>query len=165
MPRYNYARFLTRCASSILDQQGVNVRVLIIDDASSDDTPQVGQRLAALDPRVEFRRHEVNCGHLATCNEGLLGWASAKYSLLLSADDMLAPAALARATRLADRHGDVGMTHEMALLIERDPRLRVTTEMPVTSRHGRQIGWCPKVASRLEPMAADLGIVVQPGQT
>lgn len=30
VPRYNYARFLTRCASSILDQQGVNVRVLII---------------------------------------------------------------------------------------------------------------------------------------
>jgi glycosyltransferase involved in cell wall biosynthesis len=109
VPCYNYARFLPRCVSSILDQQDVNVRVLIIDDASSDDTPQVGQRLAELDPRVEFRRHDVNCGHIATYNEGLLGWASAKYSLLLSADDMLAPAALARATRLMDRHGDVGI--------------------------------------------------------
>ena len=106
VPSYNYAQFLTRCVSSILDQQDINVRVLIIDDASSDDTPQVGQRLAALDPHVEFRRHEVNCGPIATYNEGLLGWASAKYSLL-SADDMLAPAALARATRLMDRHGDV----------------------------------------------------------
>jgi len=39
IPCYNYARFLSRCVDSVLQQQGVDVRVLIIDDASSDDTP------------------------------------------------------------------------------------------------------------------------------
>jgi hypothetical protein len=120
VPCYNYGRFLAKCVESLLDQEGVNVRVLIIDDASSDDTPEVGQRLASRDPRVTFRRHAANQGHIATYNEGLLGWASAPYSLLISADDALAPGALARATRVMDRHCDVAMAYGMALTIGED---------------------------------------------
>lgn len=117
VPCYNYGRFLNNCVDSILSQEGVDVRVLIIDDASTDDTPDVGRRLAALDSRVEFHRHEVNQGHIATYNEGLLEWAAAEYSMLLSADDALSTGALARATRLMDRHGQVGMTYGMAIVI------------------------------------------------
>ena len=91
VPCYNYARYLDWCVGTLLSQADVDVRVLIIDDASEDDTPSVGERLASADPRVEFRRHEKNAGHIATFNEGLLGWASAPYSLLISADDGLAP--------------------------------------------------------------------------
>src|SRR5208337_1578043 len=79
IPCYNYARYLRRCVQSVLSQSGVDVRVLVIDDASSDDTPQVGNDLAGSDSRVEFRRHEVNRGHIATYNEGLIGWSTAKY--------------------------------------------------------------------------------------
>ena len=69
---------------SILGQKEVAVRVLIIDDASADATPEVAQCLAACDRRVEFRRHKVNQGHIATYNEGLLEWASAEHSLPLA---------------------------------------------------------------------------------
>lgn len=125
VPCYNYGRFLYRCVNSVLRQEHVGVRVLIIDDASSDDTAEVGSRLAALDSRVEFRRHEVNQGHIATYNEGLLGWAGAEFSLLLSADDMLADGALGRATRLMARHSEVGMTYGMALIIGSDEDLTI----------------------------------------
>jgi glycosyltransferase involved in cell wall biosynthesis len=117
VPCYNYARFLHRCVDSVLCQEQVDVRVLIIDDASSDNTPEIGKRLAALDPRVDFVCHQVNQGHIATYNEGLLGWASGEYSLLLSADDMLAPGSLARAIQVMDRHKEVGMTYGMALVV------------------------------------------------
>ena len=109
VPCYNYARFLQECVGSVLSQDGVDVRVLIIDDASIDDTTQVGERLASLDRRVSFRRHPKNVGHIATYNEGL-EWASADYLLLLSADDYLLPDALGRATRLMDAHPEVGLT-------------------------------------------------------
>ena len=120
VPCYNYGRYLEQSVGSILGQDGVEVRVLIIDDCSSDDTPVVGQRLAAADQRVEFRRHEKNRGHIATYNEGLLEWASAGYCMLLSADDALAPGALARATRLMDQNPEVGMTYGMALVMVDD---------------------------------------------
>ena len=117
VPCYNYARFLPHCVSSVLAQHGVRVRVLIIDDCSTDETEEVGRDLAQQDDRVEFRRHSENQGHISTYNEGLLEWCTAEYSVLLSADDALAPGALARATELMNRHTDVGMTYGMAIII------------------------------------------------
>jgi len=46
VPCYNYGRFLSECVSSILDDQpGTDVRVLIIDDASQDDSAQTARKL------------------------------------------------------------------------------------------------------------------------
>ena len=123
VPCYNYARFLGRCVESLLHQDGVEVRVLILDDASGDDTPEVGRRLAAADSRVTFRRHEANRGHIATYNEGLLEWAGAEYSLLISADDVVAPGAFRRATRLLDAYPEAGLAFGQAqvLIGDADP--------------------------------------------
>jgi glycosyltransferase involved in cell wall biosynthesis len=96
--------------------QPIDVRVLVIDDASTDDSAVIGERLAREDSRVTFRRHETNIGHIATYNEGLIGWARQEYSLLLSADDVVAPGALARAARALDRHPDAGFVYGMGVL-------------------------------------------------
>jgi glycosyltransferase involved in cell wall biosynthesis len=60
VPCYNYGRYLRSCVRSILDQSGVVLRVLIIDDASSDETADVGRALAKEDSRVTFWSHSVN---------------------------------------------------------------------------------------------------------
>lgn len=120
VPCYNYARFLERCVKSALNQEGADVRVLIIDDCSSDDSALVGQKLAHDDPRVEFRRHEKNQGHIATYNEGLIGWAKADYCLLLSADDALAPGAFQRALKLFETSDDIGLVYGLARVIFHD---------------------------------------------
>jgi glycosyltransferase involved in cell wall biosynthesis len=111
VPCYNYARYLPACVDSVLSQPGVRTRVLVIDDASSDESSRVGQELAASDQRVEFRRHEVNKGHIATYNEGLLDWSTAGYTVLLSADDMLTPGSLSRAVRIMDADEKIGMVY------------------------------------------------------
>ncbi len=95
IPCYNYGRFLSDAVASVLSQ-AVNVRVLVIDDCSQDDTPAVGLALADGDARVTFRRHAVNHGHIATYNEGI-DWADGDYFAIVSADDLLMPGALARA--------------------------------------------------------------------
>ena len=111
VPCYRYGHFLPECVGSILDQEGVDVRVLVIDDASPDDSAQAARRLAAADARVEVRVHEVNRGHIATYNEGLLDWADGDYSVLISADDVLAPGALARATAVLEEHPEIGFVY------------------------------------------------------
>jgi len=115
IPCYNYARYLRGCVESVLSQSGVEVRVLVIDDASSDETPEVGRQLAAANPAVEFRRHEVNQGHIATYNEGLVGWSTADYVVLLSADDLLTPDCFSRAVSIMDADQGVGMVYGRAL--------------------------------------------------
>jgi glycosyltransferase involved in cell wall biosynthesis len=109
IPCYNYGRFLYQCVNSALGQVGVDVRVLILDDASSDNTAEVAAGLAREDSRVAVIRHNTNKGHINTYNEGM-DWASADYMLLLSADDYLLPGALARATNLMDAHPEVGFS-------------------------------------------------------
>lgn len=57
VPCYRYGHFLRQCVESVLSQASVDVRVLIIDDASPDNTAEVASALASMDPRVYFVRH------------------------------------------------------------------------------------------------------------
>lgn len=110
VPCYRYGRFLRQCVESILAQPVDGLRVLIIDDASPDDSAAVGAALADQDARVTFRRHTGNLGAIATFNEGV-EWAGATYSLLISADDYLLPGALRQSVDLMERHPDVTFTY------------------------------------------------------
>jgi len=110
VPCYRYASLLGGCVQSVLAQAGVEPRILIIDDCSPDDTAVVGQRLAAAHPAVEYHRNAQNLGLIATANEGLRR-ADGDYVMLLSADDLLVPDALRRATTVMSDNPDVGMVY------------------------------------------------------
>jgi glycosyltransferase involved in cell wall biosynthesis len=123
VPCYRYGHFLRECVGSVLTQTDVKVRVLVIDDASPDNTAEVGTDLARGDSRVTFVRHQANRGHIATYNEGL-DWVSADYLLLLSADDYLLPGALAQSVRVMDAHPEVGFTFSKPLYSAEGPDSR-----------------------------------------
>jgi hypothetical protein len=132
VPCYRYADVLEGCVTSILRQRGVDVRVLIIDDLSPDETPAVAERLVDGDSRVQYRRHAVNRGLIATANEGL-DWAAehGDYTVLLSADDQLVPDSLKRATSVMEAHPNVGMVYGWALYAH--------SGRPLPRRYGRWI--------------------------
>lgn len=114
VPCYRYGRFLRQCVESVIAECALHVRVLIIDDASPDNTAEVAADLAREDSRVTFLRHTANKGHIATYNEGI-EWVSADYMLLLSADDYLLPGALNRSVQLMDAYHEVGFTFGKSL--------------------------------------------------
>lgn len=119
VPCYRYGTFLPRCIDSVLEQSLQDVRILIIDDASPDDSAAVAHRLARSDHRVQVVVHQANQGHIATYNEGI-EWASSPYFLLLSADDFLAPRALERAVALMHARPEVVLTYGACIELERD---------------------------------------------
>jgi glycosyltransferase involved in cell wall biosynthesis len=110
VPCYNYGRFLEACVGSVLKQSVADLRVLIIDDASSDDSLSVARKLARDDCRVTVVAHQQNKGHISTYNEGI-AWASADYFLLLSADDLLVDGALERAVEVMEKNPNIVLTH------------------------------------------------------
>jgi glycosyltransferase involved in cell wall biosynthesis len=110
VPCYNYGRYLRSCVDSVLGQHGCEIRILIIDDASTDDSLAIARSIAAADARVRVLAHERNRGHIATYNEGI-EWLSADYMLLLSSDDMLAPGAFARALTLMEADRSIGFVY------------------------------------------------------
>lgn len=120
IPCYNYGRYLSACVDSVLTQAGVTTQVHILDDASTDGSAAVAEAIAARDPRVQLTCHHENKGHIATYNEGLSA-VDSDYVVLLSADDMLAPGALARATALMENFPSVGLVYGHPQAFDTEP--------------------------------------------
>lgn len=110
VPCYQYGRFLRDSVGSVLSQNIEQLRVLIIDNASTDDTVEVARELARQDPRVEVVARSSNHGQQASYNEGI-DWAHAEYFMILDADDLLAPGCLSRAVSVMDRETDLVFCH------------------------------------------------------
>jgi len=108
IPNYQYGRYLRDCVQSVLSQGVADLRILIIDNASTDNSAEVAQQLAAQDKRICFVRHRANLGHHASFNEAI-DWAEADYFLLLCADDMLTTGALSRALAVMDRDETINL--------------------------------------------------------
>jgi len=129
VPCYNYGRYLSDCVESVLGQEGVALRVLVIDDGSTDDSAAVAAALRARDPRVEVLRHARNQGVVNTYNKGL-EWATGDYTMLLDADDILTPGALGRSCAFLEAHPEAGFVYGRPLVIReaglpRLPRARL----------------------------------------
>jgi len=106
VPCYNYAHFLGECVSSILRQSYAKFEVLIMDDESPDNTPEVARAFG--DSRVIHVRNERNLGLVSNVNKGF-GLAQGEFVWAISPDDNLRhPQALERYVRFIDRHPDVG---------------------------------------------------------
>jgi glycosyltransferase involved in cell wall biosynthesis len=114
VPCYNYGHYIPACIESILTQTGVDVDVLIIDDASTDNSVVTIKDAVDEDPRVRAIYHKKNKGHIATYNEGIFS-VDGDYVVLLSADDLLAPGSLLRATALMKANPGVGLAYGLAV--------------------------------------------------
>jgi len=93
VPAYDEERVLAGTVRSVLRSDYPQLRVLVVDDGSTDDTVGVAQRLAEDDSRVELIRLERNQGKAAALNAGLER-ASTDVVVSLDADTVLAPDAL-----------------------------------------------------------------------
>ncbi|ACZ32104.1 glycosyl transferase family 2 [Xylanimonas cellulosilytica DSM 15894] len=113
IPCYNYARYLPDAVESVLTQDGIDLDVTIIDDASTDDSVEVAQRYVDADPRVRLVRHLDNRGHVETSNEAL-GLATGQYVVELDADDVVTPGSLARSAALLQAHPEVAFCYGYA---------------------------------------------------
>ena len=123
---HNDARFLRQAIDSVLDQTLADLELVVVDDASTDETPDVlGQRA---DRRVVVLRNHEQLGLAASLNRAL-DEASGDYVARLDADDVALPERLRRqvdrldgdartavvgsAVTDLDEHGRRGRTHVM----------------------------------------------------
>jgi glycosyltransferase involved in cell wall biosynthesis len=134
MPVYNGAQFLRRAVESILRQTLPSFAFIIVDDGSTDATPEVLEALEALDPRVQVL-HQQHSGLISALNNGCRS-ATGELIARIDADDIAKPTRLAQqveylrsnprcvllgsATEIIDSSGRImaihrGMTHKKGL--------------------------------------------------
>lgn len=95
LPVYNGARFIERAIASILDQSFADLELIISDNASTDGTEVISQRLAEQDRRVSYRRNLRNVGLSGNYNL-LVRLARGRLFKWATADDELRPGFLER---------------------------------------------------------------------
>jgi len=125
MAVHNGAAYVEAAVESILAQQFTDFEFLIVDDGSTDDTPQ---RLARFrDARLRTVRNDANLGLARSLNRGL---ALARGALIArqDADDISHPARLAEQVAFLDRQADVAVLGTQVRYI--DARGRPVTVAP-----------------------------------
>ena len=94
MPAYNSGKYISDAIESVLSQTFKDWELIIIDDGSTDITPELARKYAMRDKRIKVVSQQ-NTGTVTARNNGIMA-ARGKYIFPLDADDKIAPECLRR---------------------------------------------------------------------
>lgn len=107
IPTYNCAAYLQQAIESVLRQRFTDFELVICDDASTDETPDLCHHYS--DSRMRYIRFEENAGQAGNFNR-CFEMAQGDLFTLLSADDYFLPDLLADQIIEFDRHPEIGFS-------------------------------------------------------
>jgi glycosyltransferase involved in cell wall biosynthesis len=134
---YNEERFLAEAIASVRGQTLADWELILVDDGSTDRSPEIAREAAADEPRIKVVSHPngENHGMSASRNRGFAE-AKGEFVALLDADDVWAPCKLAEQIQILEAHPKCGMVYGHALIwrtwdpaaVEADERLPLGVE-------------------------------------
>lgn len=132
MTVFNGQQWLDEAIRSVLDQTYTDFEFIIVDDGSTDATPDILRRSARNDPRIRVISQE-NMGVSRSVNRAL---TEAKYEWIarFDADDLMMPDRLERQVAFLDANPDVAVASCFAIYIDDDGNTVGHYDNPLTSR-------------------------------
>lgn len=115
IPTYNGGRFISQAIQSILGQSFKDFNLIIVDDASSDDTVKLAQRFT--DPRITIKQNSKRLGLVGNWNT-CLDLACGEYIHIFHQDDKLRSTALERLVGFLDKHPNTGFVFSNIITID-----------------------------------------------
>lgn len=103
---YNKGPFVEEAVRSILNGSFVDLELLVVDDASTDDG--LARVRAIQDPRIRILTSEQNTGRAAAANRGYNA-ARGEFIAVLDADDIAHPDRLSKQVSFLEKHPEVGV--------------------------------------------------------
>lgn len=120
VPTYNAGKTIRETLVSIVDQSYRNLTILIVDNASQDDTLDVVETFS--DPRISIHRNDVNVGGEGNFNR-CIQLAKGKYTAIYHADDVYEPQMVARQVAFLEVNPKAGAVFTEASLIDDDGKV------------------------------------------
>jgi glycosyltransferase involved in cell wall biosynthesis len=114
VPVYNGARFLRESLDSILRQTYPRTEVIVLDDASKDETPSI---IASYGDRIRSVRNERNRGGFGNMNAGI-ALATGDLVAIYHADDVYEPTIVEREVSFLNAHPDIGTVFCLDVFID-----------------------------------------------
>jgi glycosyltransferase involved in cell wall biosynthesis len=135
IPTYNRANFIARAIESALEQRqhlpsGATVEVIVVDDVSTDATPEVAAGYGA---RIQYVRLEANRREGAARNTGA-NRASGTYFAFLDSDDYWLPGKLAQDLARFEARDQPALVYSRGRNV--DPADRILGERLLATPHG-----------------------------
>ena len=126
VPSFNGAPWLREALDSILAQTYSNIEVLLLDDASTDETPVVAAEYGG---RIKYIRQSQNMGIYDNVNVGI---AAAKGELIATyhADDIYLPTMVAEQVAYLQKHPEVGAVFASDILVDAEGREYYRMKLP-----------------------------------
>lgn len=116
VPVFNGEKYLRESLDSILNQTYPNIEILVMDDASTDSTPQI---IASYGDRVKCVRQAQNKGIYANANDGI-ALAEGKYIAVYHSDDIYDPRIVEREVRYLEENSRVGAVFCKDIFVDGD---------------------------------------------
>lgn len=107
VPSYNHENFVLKTLESIVTQTYPNIQLIVIDDASKDNTAKVISEFGVSHP-IDMVLKQVNTGLINSLNLGL-SMAKGKYISLVASDDYWAPEKIAKQVAMLEKDNDLKM--------------------------------------------------------
>lgn len=136
MPTYN-ARpdYLIAAIKSCQDQSWQNWELIVVDDGSTNQTPELVKAVAQTDERIHLLQHTFNRKLPAALNTGLAA-ASGAFITWLSDDDLLRPLALERMHHFLEVNPDYDLVYTDYSLIDADGQVYKAIKVGHTNELG-----------------------------
>ena len=136
---HNRARLLPHAIRSIINQTFTDWELIIIDDASHDDTEKVVRDFIRNDARIRYHRHKNNSG-LAVARNTSFQLARGRYIALQDDDDLSLPTRLEKQVHFLDAHPDTSLVATWKQNFNRDNFYPVNLELRFASYADNPVG-------------------------
>jgi glycosyltransferase involved in cell wall biosynthesis len=108
-PTYNCGKYLEESIDSVLNQTYQNFELIIVDDASNDDTQKILKKYTK-NPKIKIIKNDKNLGFVRSAIKAIK-YAKGEYIMRVDADDYLDENALFIMTNILDKHPEFGMVY------------------------------------------------------
>lgn len=122
LPVYNGERFISQAIQSIRQQSFTNWELIIIDDCSTDNTPDILKKYVQLDCRIKVFRNAQNCKLPQSLNNGFK-LAKGKYLTWTSDDNLLKQHFLQEMSVFLDTHPETMFVYSDYDLIDENSKV------------------------------------------
>lgn len=115
MPNYNYGRFIGEAIQSVLDQTFTDFELIVIDDASTDDSISIIEQFS--DNRIKLYRNGRNIGRRKNINK-CLSLCSGDYVSILPSDGIYSPLSIEKKVNILDSYPKIGLVYSAVTYVD-----------------------------------------------
>lgn len=134
IPVYNTEKYIAKAIESVLNQTFSNFELILVDDASTDNTYTICEQYANNDNRVRLYKNEKNLGMMPNWNHAI-EYITGKYWAKLDADDWWTETFIEDCHNIISKDENIGMVCGRYIYIDENDNIIPNSEYQLPNEY------------------------------